>query len=298
MPAAASATYTGDSLVFTSTDKNAPTSATVLLQATVIDTALKAASPDTANGDIRTATVSFSEAGNPVCGGLAVGLIGTPLHTGSAQCSVVLQAGAHVIDISVGGNYTGTGQGQITARQAAVKGGIPMDVPALTVNKVCLSGLNAIAMADQLISVGEFDVVVAGRRSDSGEIDILMIEGEAPDKTWELLASGAQAPTEETVAEGLEAAKRKVKSYVRLQMPWYECSEKGTHDEKEDPKPLGVLGTWWHETLRILGAIDGQVPCSLSRTQALLTAVCDTQPKSRHPENRPGLWTLRRLWPQ
>ncbi len=114
MPAAASATYTGDSLVFTSTDKNAPTSATVLLQATVIDTALKAASPDAANGDIRTATVSFSEAGNPVCGGLAVGLIGTPLHTGSAQCSVVLQAGAHVIDISVGGNYTGTGQGQIT----------------------------------------------------------------------------------------------------------------------------------------------------------------------------------------
>ena len=61
---------------------------------------------------------------------------------------------------------------------------------------------------------------------------------------------------------GLEAAKRKVKSYVRLQMPWYECSEKGTHDEKENPKPLGVLGTWWHETLRILGAIEGQVPSS------------------------------------
>ncbi|ETW85694.1 hypothetical protein HETIRDRAFT_407618 [Heterobasidion irregulare TC 32-1] len=56
---------------------------------------------------------------------------------------------------------------------------------------------------------------------------------------------------------GLESARRKVKSYVRLQMPWYECSEKGTHDEKEDPKPLGVLGTWWHETLRILGAIEG-----------------------------------------
>ena len=54
------------------------------------------------------------------------------------------------------------GTGQITARQAAVKGGIPMTVPALTVNKVCLSGLNAIAMADQLISIGEFEVVVAG----------------------------------------------------------------------------------------------------------------------------------------
>jgi acetyl-CoA C-acetyltransferase len=52
--------------------------------------------------------------------------------------------------------------GQITARQAAVRGGIPMTVPAITVNKVCLSGLDAIALADQLIGYGEFDVVVAG----------------------------------------------------------------------------------------------------------------------------------------
>src|SRR3954453_21497632 len=51
---------------------------------------------------------------------------------------------------------------QITARQAAVKGGIPMSGPALTINKVCLSGLDAIALADQLISAGEYDVVVAG----------------------------------------------------------------------------------------------------------------------------------------
>jgi len=54
------------------------------------------------------------------------------------------------------------GQGQITARQAAVKGGIPMSVPATTVNKVCLSGLNAIYLADMLIASGEADVVVAG----------------------------------------------------------------------------------------------------------------------------------------
>ena len=60
------------------------------------------------------------------------------------------------------GHVIQAGAGQITARQAAVKGGIPMTVPALTVNKVCLSGLNAIAMADQLIGFGEFDVVVAG----------------------------------------------------------------------------------------------------------------------------------------
>src|SRR5512133_144569 len=61
------------------------------------------------------------------------------------------------VDYVIMGHVIQAGAGQITARQAAVKGGIPMDVPALTVNKVCLSGLNAIAMADQLIGYGEFD---------------------------------------------------------------------------------------------------------------------------------------------
>ncbi|MFK0221978.1 acetyl-CoA C-acetyltransferase [Streptomyces vinaceus] len=60
------------------------------------------------------------------------------------------------------GQVLQAGAGQIPARQAAVKGGIPMNVPALTINKVCLSGLDAIALADQLIRVGEFDIVVAG----------------------------------------------------------------------------------------------------------------------------------------
>jgi acetyl-CoA C-acetyltransferase len=54
------------------------------------------------------------------------------------------------------------GTGQITARQAAVKGGIPMTVPATTVNKVCLSGLNAIYLADLLINAGDAEIVVAG----------------------------------------------------------------------------------------------------------------------------------------
>jgi acetyl-CoA C-acetyltransferase len=60
------------------------------------------------------------------------------------------------------GQVLQAGAGQIPARQAAVTGGIPMTVPALTVNKVCLSGLNAIAQASQLIRLGEFDIVVAG----------------------------------------------------------------------------------------------------------------------------------------
>src|ERR671920_1524296 len=66
------------------------------------------------------------------------------------------------VDYVVMGHVLQAGQGQITARQAAVKAGIPMNVPALTINKVCLSGLDAIALADQLIRAGEFDVIVAG----------------------------------------------------------------------------------------------------------------------------------------
>ncbi|WP_458318205.1 acetyl-CoA C-acetyltransferase [Mycolicibacterium brisbanense] len=60
------------------------------------------------------------------------------------------------------GQVLTAGAGQIPARQAAVAGGIPMTVPALTINKVCLSGLDAIALADQLIRAGAFDVIVAG----------------------------------------------------------------------------------------------------------------------------------------
>jgi acetyl-CoA C-acetyltransferase len=60
------------------------------------------------------------------------------------------------------GQVLQAGTGQIPARQAAVAAGIPMTVPALTINKVCLSGLDAIALAAQLIRAGEFDVVVAG----------------------------------------------------------------------------------------------------------------------------------------
>ncbi|SEF90841.1 acetyl-CoA C-acetyltransferase [Thermomonospora echinospora] len=60
------------------------------------------------------------------------------------------------------GQVLQAGAGQIPSRQAAVKAGIPMNVPSITINKVCLSGLDAIALADQLIRAGEFDIVVAG----------------------------------------------------------------------------------------------------------------------------------------
>jgi acetyl-CoA C-acetyltransferase len=66
------------------------------------------------------------------------------------------------VDYVIMGQVLQAGAGQIPSRQAAVAGGIPMTVPSLTINKVCLSGLDAIALAAQLIRAGEFDIVVAG----------------------------------------------------------------------------------------------------------------------------------------
>jgi acetyl-CoA C-acetyltransferase len=66
------------------------------------------------------------------------------------------------VDYVILGQVLQGGAGQMPARQAAVKAGVPMSVPSLLINKVCLSGLDAIALADQLIGAGEFEIVVAG----------------------------------------------------------------------------------------------------------------------------------------
>ena len=100
------------------------------------------------------------------------------------------------VDYVYMGQVLQAGAGQITARQAAVKGGIPMSVPATTINKVCLSGLNSIYLADQMISNGDADIVVAGgmesmtkaphllpgsregyRIGDSALVDSMMFDG-------------------------------------------------------------------------------------------------------------------------
>jgi acetyl-CoA C-acetyltransferase len=104
------------------------------------------------------------------------------------------------VDYVVMGHVLQAGAGQISARQAAVKGGVSMSVPAVTINKVCLSGLNAVALADQLIRAGECDVVVAGGmesmtqaphllpRSRSGFKygDVRMIDHMAYDGLWDV----------------------------------------------------------------------------------------------------------------
>jgi acetyl-CoA C-acetyltransferase len=84
---------------------------------------------------------------------------------------------ADQVDYVIMGHVLQAGQGQITARQAAVKAGIPMSIPALTINKVCLSGLNAIALADQLIRAGEVEVVVAGGMESMTQAPYLLPKG-------------------------------------------------------------------------------------------------------------------------
>ena len=78
------------------------------------------------------------------------------------------------VDYVIMGQVLQAGAGQITARQAAIAAGIPREVPAITINKVCLSGLNAIALADQLIRAGEVDVVVAGGMESMSEAPYLL----------------------------------------------------------------------------------------------------------------------------
>lgn len=93
---------------------------------------------------------AFAEFSAVDLGGLA---IAEALRRGGVQ--------PNEVDHVIVGQVLMAGQGQVPSRQAAVKAGIPMNVPSVNINKVCLSGLNAIYLADQMVSSGEADVVVA-----------------------------------------------------------------------------------------------------------------------------------------
>jgi len=81
------------------------------------------------------------------------------------------------VDYVIMGQVLQAGQGQITARQAATKGGVPMDVPAITINKVCLSGLNAVHLADILIRAGEIEIALAGGMESMTQAPYAMPKG-------------------------------------------------------------------------------------------------------------------------
>ena len=97
------------------------------------------------------------------------------------------------VDYVIMGQVLQAGTGQITARQAAVAAGLPMDIPALTINKVCLSGIDAIALADQLIRAGEFDCVVAGGMESMSNAPHLLTGSREGVKygSWEMIDSMA-----------------------------------------------------------------------------------------------------------
>jgi len=110
-------------------------------------------------------SVILSGARTPIgkLAGSLAGFSGTDLG-GLAIKAALERAGlsGDQVDYVFMGQVLLAGAGQMTARQAAVKGGIPMSVPSTTINKVCLSGINSIMMADLLIQAGQADVVVAG----------------------------------------------------------------------------------------------------------------------------------------
>ncbi|MCV7217122.1 acetyl-CoA C-acetyltransferase [Mycobacterium crocinum] len=82
---------------------------------------------------------------------------------------------ASLVEYVIMGQVLTAGAGQMPARQAAVAAGIGWDVPALSINKMCLSGIDSIALADQLIRAGEFDVVVAGGQESMTKAPHLLI---------------------------------------------------------------------------------------------------------------------------
>ena len=107
---------------------------------------------------VSAARTGIGKFGGAISGLPAVDLGGTAIKGALERANI----DGEQVDYVIMGQVLQAGTGQITARQAAIKGGVPKSVPAITINKVCLSGLNAIALADQLIRAGEISVAVAG----------------------------------------------------------------------------------------------------------------------------------------
>ena len=95
---------------------------------------------------------------------------------------------ASAVEYVIMGQVLTAGAGQMPARQAAVAAGIGWDVPALTINKMCLSGIDAIALADQLIRAGEFDVVVAGGQESMTQAPHLLMNSRSGYKYGDVTA--------------------------------------------------------------------------------------------------------------
>ena len=135
------------------------------------------------------------------------------------------------VEYVIMGQVIQAGAGQITARQAAHKGGIPLDVPSLTINKVCLSGINAIALADQLIRAGEHDVIVAGGMESMTNAphllpksregfkygDVRLVDSMAYDALWDMFTEQAMgALTEQCNVDGTQLTREDQDAFAAL----------------------------------------------------------------------------------
>ena len=148
------------------------------------------------------------------------------------------------VDYVIMGQVLQAGAGQITARQAAIEAGIPQEVPAITINKVCLSGINAIALADQLIRAGEVEVVVAGGMESMSKAPNLvtqarfgarmgnmeMIDSMVHDGLWSTF-------TEQHMGEGSDEVNRELEISREEQDAWAARS----HQRAERAWDSGVL---------------------------------------------------------
>ena len=143
------------------------------------------------------------------------------------------------VDYVIMGQVLQAGAGQITARQAAIEAGIPQEVPAITINKVCLSGLNAIALADQLIRAGEVEVVVAGGMESMSEAPYLvpkarfgarmgnteMVDSMVHDGLWSTFLKEHMGASSDDVNRELEISREDqdswaARSHQRAQRAW------------------------------------------------------------------------------
>ncbi|MEX2457729.1 MAG: polyribonucleotide nucleotidyltransferase [Actinomycetota bacterium] len=119
---------------------------------------------------------------------------------------------------------------------AVTLAGLPFDGPVAGVRVAMIGGQWKVNPTYQDVDLATFDMVVAGRKNDQGGVDILMIEGEAPDVAWHLIQDGSTAPTEETVSEGLEVAKQALGEIIDFQREFAEKA--GIKDRPFVPKPL------------------------------------------------------------
>ena len=125
--------------------------------------------------------------------------------------------------------------------------GLPFDGPVAAVRLGLIGGEWVVNPTFQELDEATFDVVIAGARSADGGVDILMIEGEAPEGTWPRLAEGAEAPTEEVVAQGLEVAKREIGQLIGFQQEFLAA-------HGVEPKPFAATSLYGEDLWKELEA--------------------------------------------